>query len=32
MTIPIVNVWDDDQQKYVPIRAIIGPRGEKGPK
>ncbi len=32
MTIPIVNVWDDDQQEYVPIRAIIGPRGEKGPK
>ena len=32
MTIPIVNVWDNDQQKYVPIRAIIGPRGEKGDK
>ena len=32
MTIPIVNVWDDDQQEYVPIRAIIGPRGETGPK
>lgn len=32
MSKPILRIWDETAQKYVPIPAIIGPKGDKGEK
>lgn len=31
MAIPILQIWDEALNKYVPVPAVQGPKGDTGP-